>query len=118
MPGKSGFNSVTFGFSTLYIREICESQVRAEREYGPNVAKDLRARLADLIAAEVISDLVAGEPTARQDAGVSFVAIRLEEGYRLLLLPNQSPIPKNADGSVNWKKVHRVKIERIEKATS
>jgi hypothetical protein len=109
---------VTFGFSTLEIRTICESQVRAEREFGPDTAKDLRSRLADIVAAEVISDLVAGDPAMLQDSRGSFVAIHLHDGYRLILLPNQSHVPKHADGSVNWTKIRRVKIDQVEKVES
>src|SRR5262245_53225573 len=57
-----GVRPVNLAFSTLELRTVCENQVAAERAYGIEVARDLRARLADLQDAENVRELLAGEP--------------------------------------------------------
>ena len=51
---------VNLAFATLKLRSLCECQAKAEHEFGFAVAKQLRARLADLREVDTVLKLPAG----------------------------------------------------------
>jgi hypothetical protein len=81
-----------------------------------DVAKDLRARLADIVAAESMEDLVAGRPCELVIDGRKCYAVHLIENYRVILAPNHQRFRKlHPDALVERRQVTRVQILRIEK---
>jgi hypothetical protein len=79
---------------------------------GPEVAGHLRRRLADLHAATCGNDIIAGNPQ-KTESGT--MVINLSGGFRLIIAPNHVKKPINDSGEVNWIKVSRIKVLRIEK---
>jgi hypothetical protein len=78
------------------------------------VAAQLKARLADLDAADVLSQIVAGRPRPA-DAGAGLeVFLDLTRDTRLVLRVNHQKVPRRQDAMVDWSRVSRVQVMRIE----
>ena len=101
-------------FATKRLRQLCETEVTARDALGEKVARKLRARLADLSAAQSVKDLVAGSPREVCRDGTPAIAIKLSCGARLLFTANHSNLPMASRGGVDWSKVTRVKVICIE----
>ncbi len=99
-------------FANRSLRHICESESKAKRVLGVEVARTLKHRLADLRAAISIEDLVAGRPHELQDS--HSIEIEIDEGVRLTFCANHNKEPLLPTGQTDWSKVRRVKILRIE----
>ncbi len=80
------------------------------------MAKKLRARLADLREAETITDIPAGQPREIEGGRFGYYAVKLADGFRLVLSANHNEMPLLANGKIDWSKVSRVKIRKIEKS--
>jgi 3-oxoacyl-ACP reductase-like protein len=102
-------------FATKTLREICESEVKASRELGVRVAEKLKRRLADLRAASCVNDLVAGRRRTRSSRNRQ-MALNLNKSSKIILCSNHNTTPILESGNVDWSKVTRVKILRIEGA--
>ena len=99
-------------FATKSLRQLCESQTVADRDLGPQVAEKLRARLADLVAAANIGELVTGGPPAPRSR---LLTLNLSAGFSLVLSPNHNKTPfLKGTRAVDWSKVSRVKIVKLE----
>ena len=105
---------VNLAFKNLDIRSLCECQATAERKYGFAVAKQLRARLADLREVDTVLELPAGGTREIPANPHNNLAVNLADSYRLILQANHSEIPVTDTGMVNWSEVSRVMILRIE----
>ena len=101
-------------FATKSLREVCESAAKAKLRLGPKVVEKLSRRLADLRAAVSVSDLIAGRPHELEVARQRRIALDLGEGYRMTFCANHAVLPKLKLGKIDWSKVSRVKILRIE----
>lgn len=100
-------------FSTLALRQLCESQLKAERQLGVGVAAALRNRIADFWDAESVSDLVAGPPQVVDESPPGLVEVPLGDGYFVRFRANHASIPKLASGGVDWVNVSRIRILEI-----
>jgi proteic killer suppression protein len=100
-------------FSKKSLREICESQLRAEQTLGIAVARLLRARLADLREADTVDDLVAGPPKKLDSTPPGRIAIPLGDGMFICFCSNHAATPLKKSGEVNWVRVNRIKIVEI-----
>jgi toxin HigB-1 len=105
---------VNFAFDTLAIRTLCECQSKAERAVGLKAAAHLRERLADIRAAESVAELLAGRPRQIQTSRHPHYAVDLADGYRLVFCANHVRIPLDEMDRVDWSRVSRVKILKIE----
>jgi hypothetical protein len=98
-------------FAHKETRLICEDESSAKDCFGLAVAKALQARISDLWAAENVFDLPVGQPSIfRGDQ--SKYKIDLANGCVLTFVSNHIGT-NNADESINWKKVTRIKITDI-----
>src|SRR4051812_2491142 len=75
---------VNLAFETLGLRTLCECQSKAERALGIRPAARLRERLADIRAAEAVTDLVAGRPRELRGGRQRRYAVDLANRYRLV----------------------------------
>ncbi len=98
-------------FETRELRDICENEAEAKRQFGDAVAEVLKHRLADLDAAISPVDLIAGDP--RLEPGNDAMALDLSEGYRLVFAPNHPHNPTTASGGIDWGNVSRIRILQI-----
>ena len=101
-------------FSTQALRALCESEERAVRELGVDLASILKRRLADLRAASNATDLVAGTPRPALHSKDELM-LDLADGLTVFLAANHAAIPRLRSGDIDWSRVSRVKLLRIEK---
>jgi hypothetical protein len=101
-------------FESKQLRTICEDEVQAKVELGETVAKTLKHRLADLRAATSFKDLVAGRPHLLPEPAANNMAVDLCAGLRLVFTANHVSNATNPENNLNWNRVTRIKILRIE----
>lgn len=97
-------------FADGKLQELCEQERIAQKKLGSPCARKLRVRLANLMAAEVVTDLVAGRPHPLKGDLVGQFALDLEGGRRLVFESANDPIPLDEDGSLDWSKVTHIRI--------
>jgi hypothetical protein len=102
-------------FESKSLRSVCESEVEAKLKLGGAAAETLKHRLADLQAATSVNDLAAGRPRVLDQSEGKEMAVELCDGYQLVFTPNHPSNPMTQDKSVDWKRVTRIKIVRIER---
>lgn len=105
--------SLEIRFKDKRLRDLCERGAIARRTLGDAGARKLQARLADLMAAARVSDLVAGSPHPLKGDRRGQFAVDLAGGWRLVFAPANDPIPRRDDASVDWSAVTIVCIEFI-----
>jgi proteic killer suppression protein len=88
----------------------------ANEELGVEVASVLRHRLADLRAAKTVQDVIVGRPRMLDGAEGQAMTIDLYDGYQIIFCANHVNNPRNASGKVDWGRVSRIKILRIDKS--
>lgn len=103
---------LVLAFQTRSIRDVCESTTKATYMYGDAVASNLRHRLADLQAATSILDLPESIIKMLDDS--THLMIDLGEGNRILMASNHLNNPLLDSGEIDWHKVTRIKVLRIE----
>ena len=92
------------------LRALCQEQRLAIRKLGAACARKLRSRLADLQAAAHVRELVAGRPHPLTGDRKGQMALDLHGGVRLVFAPNHDPVPRFADGGIDWAQVRRITI--------
>jgi proteic killer suppression protein len=89
---------------------LCEDHKVAQRTLGVDGFKKLRARLADLRAASVVSELVAGHPHPLTADRAGQFALSLDKGRRLVFVPDHNEPVQDSRGNIDWTKVSKIKI--------
>lgn len=112
-PQRTG--TLELAFASKSLRTICENQAHARRELGPAVSEILKHRLADLLAATSVKDLIAGRPRVLDGTDTQQITVDLCNGYRMVFCANHSRNPFTEAGQIDWNKVSRVKVLRIER---
>lgn len=97
-------------FADRLIRDICEMQLRAEHALGLLVARNLRARLADLREANSPRDVVAGNQEILSSIPPGRIRISLGEDCHLIYCANHISNPVDEEGELQWNQVERIKI--------
>jgi toxin HigB-1 len=97
-------------FADDKLQDLCEQEKIAQKKLGQPCARKLRVRLVNLLAAEVVTDLVAGRPHPLKGDRLGQFALDLEGGRRLVFEPANESIPMNEDGGIDWSQVTEVKI--------
>ena len=92
------------------LRKLCLDKKLQTKTLGGPGAKKLRARLADLDAAYVVTDLVAGRPHPLERDRAGQFAVSLDGGRRLVFEPGEEPVPLADNGVVDWGRVRSVRI--------
>lgn len=102
-------------FASKNLRHLCESQSRARRFFGDRLANKLKIRLADLEAASNFTELKAGNPRELPIQPQGQLALDLCDGY-VIVVAAVSEWAQTTDAVVvDWNKVVRVKVLRIDK---
>ena len=101
-------------FDTERLRDLCEDEDQASAQLPDIVAINLKRRLSDILAAESIMDLPLGNPRSAHIDTVECVKVDLGDEYCLVLQANQEKISETMDGSIDWPKIKRVKLVKIE----
>ena len=92
------------------LRNLCEQEKLAVKSLGKPCARKLRSRLADLMAAAHVRELVAGRPHPLSGDRQGQFALDLHGGVRLVFEPDHEPVPTFSDGGIDWAQVTRITI--------
>jgi proteic killer suppression protein len=106
--------TLEIAFAEKSDRQLCENEAIAVRKLGIKVAEKLKRRLADLRAATSVKDIVAGKPQALFEKYKHQIAVELCDGYRLIFCSNHNTNPLLESDEIDWSRVSRIKILRIE----
>jgi toxin HigB-1 len=104
---------VKIEFANKGLTTLCSVEREQNKRLGRAGARKLRARLADLMAAPCVSELVAGHPHPLTGDRIGQFALDLDGGRRLVFEPAGDPAPRRDDGSVAWEQVAAVLIVYI-----
>lgn len=100
-------------FKDKHIQKLCEDSAHAIRKLGDPCARKLRTRIAEIQAAAVVTELIAGKPHPLKGTRNGQSSVELHGGSRLVFEPRNPTIPTRDDGSIEWSKVTRVRIVYI-----
>jgi hypothetical protein len=97
------------------LRSLCQSSAVAENKLGADVARLLLSRLADLRAAGSFGELIGLLPMSVDDAaGKAVIALGASSDTVFHIRVNHPNCPRHEDGAVDWQRVTRIQILRIE----
>ncbi|MBY3369039.1 hypothetical protein [Rhizobium laguerreae] len=99
-------------FEDEQLRAICTTRGRALAVHGPEIAQELKKRLADIRAAETASDLLVGIRFVG-DGECAAIYVTLGGGFELVLVANHVQNPTKGSGKIDWDNVTRVKVSQI-----
>jgi proteic killer suppression protein len=111
---SGGFDTLQLAFESTRLRTICESEGQAKSELPAAVVEILKHRLADLRVAQSPRDLVAGRPRVLDGARPQPMILDLCDGWRMVFSANHPSNPVTEAGNLDWARVSRIKILRIE----
>ena len=103
-------------FRRAKFARTCSTRTDMVRTFGPATARRLEARLAELEAATVLEDLRslpqarAHELTGDRDEQIS---LDLDHPRRLIIAVANDPIPRRADGGLDWTAITSVVVEEV-----
>lgn len=97
-------------FASKQLKSICEIENLATKKFGAPVTKKLKSRLADIVAAERVGDLVLGRPHPLKGNRQGQFALTLHGGIRLVFEPSMDEVPRTDNGSINWPDVNGVNV--------
>jgi len=104
-------------FKTKKFQKECNKQKTLVRVYGQRRAKLIRRRLDELMAATTLDDIrrLPG-PRCHELKGnrAGQLSVDLDYPYRLIFEPANDPLPKNAHGGLDWKRITAIEITGIE----
>jgi proteic killer suppression protein len=96
-------------FRTNKLQELCEQSKLAQKELGQDCAKKMKRRLDEILDAESVYELKAGRPHPLKGDRAGQFAVDLHGKNRLVFEPDQNPVPRKADGSIDWSKVTQIR---------
>jgi proteic killer suppression protein len=104
-------------FQDRKLEKICNDESRLARKYGVVRAKLLARRLDELGGAKNL-EAMRGISQARchelKGDRAGTLAVDLDHPYRLIFEPANNPIPRKADGGLNWMEVTTIRILAVE----
>ena len=100
-------------YANRELEKLCNRTNHAIRKLGDKGAKKLQSRLADIEAAQNVTELIAGSPHPLKGGREGDFSLRLQGAQRLVFRPEHSPFPRLEDRGIDWKNVTAVQIVEI-----
>ena len=103
-------------FRTRRLERIFNSERELRRTYGDRMARTVRLRLAVLESADTLAESgERQEMRLHQLTGIRMgqFAVDLVHPYRLVFIPNHTPIPLRDDGGINMAQVTSITIVEV-----
>lgn len=103
-------------FRSAKFAKTCSTRTAMVRTFGPDTARRLEARLAELEAATFLEDLRslpqarAHELTGDRDEQIS---LDLDHPRRLIINVANDPVPRKSDGGLDWAAITSVVVEEV-----
>ncbi len=103
-------------FSKNKLEKLANDQKKCLKEFGTLRTKLFNQRLGDLLAAENLEDVrhLPGNYHELKSNRKGEWACSLDQPYRLIFKPHESPIPTDKDGKCIWVEIKGVEIIEIE----
>lgn len=104
-------------FRTKKLQKVCSEQREMQKQLGQTMARKLQQRMAELKAAEALSDIShLPPPRCHELTGnrAGQFSVDLEHPYRLLFIPADDPIPYREDEGIDLALVTEIEIIDIE----
>ncbi len=103
-------------FRDKKFERICNNQRLLKKQYGTQMAKRIGQRLYDLRAASDLEEMrsLPGRCHELLHDRTGQLSLDLEHPRRLIFEPANEPIPRKADGGIDWTKVTTVIIIGID----
>ena len=107
---------MNISFKDHRFAEQCNKQRLLQRKQGLIRAKKISQRLTTLQAAETLADMnyLPGRCHELKGDHLGQLALDLDHPYRLIIEPDHDPIPRLADGGLDWAGVTAVCIIGVE----
>jgi proteic killer suppression protein len=103
-------------YETTSMQRACSREKDMQRRWGNRIAAKLMQRLAELSAAGALADMRA-LPAARchelKAEWQGCLAVDLVHPHRLVFRPNYDPVPRTADGGLNWAAVTAIVVVEV-----
>lgn len=102
-------------FKNEKLRKVCTETKLAIREHGARRAQKIRVRLDDMAAAETlaVTRSLPGRYHELTGDRKGQLAVSLDGLYRLIFEPANDPVPRRADGGLDWAGVTAVRVLEI-----
>ena len=100
-------------FADKKLQKMCEDEKFANKKIGSVCLKKLKTRISDILAAESVSELNAGEPHPLSRKREGQYAITICGGLRLIFVPANNPTPLNESNNIDWQNVTKIIIIEI-----
>jgi len=103
-------------FANRKLQKLCSDAKRMKADLGVACAQKLQQRLAELSAVDRLEDLrLLPSPRCHELSGdrAGQLAVDLKHPQRLIFQPDDHPVPRKADGGLDWSLVTRVLILEI-----
>jgi len=104
-------------FKTGRLEKECNSEGLMVRRLGPHRAGLLKRRLTELDAAVTLDDM-RRLPQARchelKGDLRGCLSVDLDHPYRLIIEPANNPVPRKADGGLDWSRITEITVIGIE----
>jgi proteic killer suppression protein len=106
---------VEIGFAQQKLAKLCNTDRNLVRRFGPEGAKRVRLRLAQLEAAPLLEDLRDMPGRCHELVGElkGCLSIDLHGPFRLLFRPSADPPPPKPDGGLDWSRVDAITVTDI-----
>lgn len=101
-------------FENPSLRQLCQSKNRAKTQFGEEFALKLKTLLADLDIWNNVNELIEGGIYNLKIDGKNSITIELGNDAKFVFCAINLDIPLNEDRTINWAKVTRIKVLRIE----
>ena len=100
-------------YASRELEKLCNRTKYAIRKLGDMGARKLQSRLADLEAANDVTELIAGSPHPLKGNREGEFALSLHGAQRLVFRPEHNPLPRLEDRGIDWRNVTAVQIVEI-----
>lgn len=102
-------------FSSSKLRKLCSSDKAMRKEWGAEMAKKLKQRLADLEAIASLEEAkyLPGRCHELTEDRSGQLAMDLVHPQRLIFVPDHKPIPVHSSGGLDWQQVTAIRIVEI-----
>lgn len=101
-------------FADNKTQTICQNEKSAIRKLGKACSNKLKSRIADIQAAETVTDLMVGKPHPLKGNREGHFSITICDGKCLILVPANNPTPTTKEGKIDWSNVTEIKIIGID----
>ncbi|CAI2719372.1 type II toxin-antitoxin system RelE/ParE family toxin [Nitrospina watsonii] len=103
-------------FSKKPLQKTCGSEKESNKKWGRATAKRVRQRLAELAAADTLSDMSHLPPARCHELTgkrKGLFAVNVSAKMRLIFKPDHSPVPENKHGGIDLNKITKITILEV-----